>query len=101
MTESSQVRGRHAAVDRQGRTGRAAGAWSGQEADGLGDVLGENVDLQHGALPVILVEFFWLNAVGGCARQAPARVPDTAVLEYGVGQHRVHAYPDRASFFRQ
>ena len=49
--------------------------------DRLRDVLGEDVDAEHGAVSIVLLEPFGSDAVGRGSLPAPARVPDPRAVQ--------------------
>ena len=97
----SHISRSHTAIHRDGATGGAAGAGAGQEADGLGHVLGVDVHFQGGALAVKFIQFFGLDTIPGGAGLAPTTVPDAAALQHRIGQDAIDADAGGAALFGQ
>src|SRR3712207_1430180 len=63
----------------------------GEVQHGVGDVLGQHVDLEHVALAVVLFQVLGLYTVGGGAFLAPGGAPNPRAAQDRVGVYRVDA----------
>src|ERR1700722_14478461 len=93
---SPEERGGHAGVDWDQKPCRQGEVAADEGEDGGGDVLGQYLFLQQGALGVVGAELGFVDAVDGGALGAPAAGEDAAAADHAVGVDAVDADADGA-----